>query len=168
MAILLTDALPPSPAGEAPEAPAGVSPSTAASSDAAIDVKAVEFGDGVPAPTVPQGIHLFMLSRAAVATETTGGRRRLHHFEPATDVHIDADQRPLADLLLRLGCATRALPPPGKRDTLVRFEQPTDVAGLRLATGAVAALDFDPMAVLPQLRSLDLYPWKVLPIDKLD
>ena len=113
-------------------------------------------------------IHLFMLSRATVATDTGTGRRRLHRFEAATDVRFEADQRSMADLLLRLRCACQALPPPGKRDTLIRLERSTEVAGLHLASGAVAALDFDPLSVLPQLRGLGLYPWEVMPIEALD
>ncbi|MEM1179226.1 MAG: hypothetical protein AAGM22_12830 [Acidobacteriota bacterium] len=171
VAILMTDAAP--TAAESRRADAEVR-ADAGSADAAapespeVDVKSLQFGDGVPEPSAPRGAHLFMLSRAAIATESSGGRRRLHHFEAATDVHLEAEHKPLADLLLRLGSATRALPPPGPRDTLVQLDEPTEVAGLRLAAGAVAALDFDPMAVLPQLRGLNLYPWRVLPIDKLD
>ena len=115
-----------------------------------------------------QPMHLFMLSRATLVSENKNGRRRLHHFGAATDARFEPDQRPMADLLLRLGCACRSLPPPVGRDTLVRLEQPADIAGLHMEAGAVAALDFDPLAVLPQLRGMGLYPWEVLPIEKLD
>lgn len=135
---------------------------------------AVMLGDAASEPAAstaearpPQPTHLFMLSRATLISEGSSGRRRLHHFDAAGDVSLEPDQRPMAELLLRLGCACQALPPPGKRDTLVRLQRPTDVAGLHLESGAAAALDFDPLAVLPQLRGLGLYPWEVLPIEKL-
>lgn len=121
-----------------------------------------------PDAKAAQPLHLFILSRSTLVSEQKNGRRRLHHFGAATDASFEADQKPMAELLLRLGCASRALPPPRLRDTLVRFEQSTDVAGLQMEAGAVAALDFDPLSVLPQFRGLGLYPWEVLPIERLD
>ncbi|MEM6794314.1 MAG: hypothetical protein AAF725_10045 [Acidobacteriota bacterium] len=118
-------------------------------------------------PAASQEIHLFTLSRAILAAQTASGRRRLHRFEAQSDVCLAGDLRPMAELLLRLGCASRSLPPPKGRDTLVLFRERSDVAGVRVTPGSIAAIDFDPLSVLPELRGLHLYPWDVMPIDQL-
>ncbi len=110
----------------------------------------------------------FYVSRPAIlAVAHTTGRRRLHRFAHDSDVSLEGDRSWLAQTLLDLGCIEPALPPPGKRFTLVRFTDGTHVAGWPVTAGCVAAIDFDPMAVLPELRGLGLFPWEVMAIDDL-
>lgn len=113
------------------------------------------------------GGHVYIYRRALLSIEPDlpGGRRRLRVFEADSEWTLAAEEAPLIGLLLDLGCACRALPRPRPRDTLVQMSQVVEVAGVSMAAGQVAALEFDPLSVLPELRDLGLYPWEVVRIN---
>lgn len=130
----------------------------------------------VPAPFDPgppngsSGRHVYLYRRAALSLEPelAGGRRRLRVFEPDSEWTFTDDEASLADELVALGCACRALPQPAKKDTLVCLSRDLEVAGTPMLAGQVAAVEFDPHSVLPELRGLGLFPWEVVTIESND
>ncbi|MCG8459301.1 MAG: hypothetical protein MI919_23745, partial [Holophagales bacterium] len=111
--------------------------------------------------------HFYVFRRALLSLESEqpGGRRRLRVFEADSELTLGEEEGPVARALLELGCACRALPRPSRRDVLVRLVRPTSVAGAEMQAGQVAAVDFDPGSVLPELRGLGLFPWEVMEIE---
>ncbi|MEM9596832.1 MAG: hypothetical protein AAGD06_21360 [Acidobacteriota bacterium] len=113
----------------------------------------------------PPAWHLFFDRAAVLDVESPSSRSRLRRFEAGTEQGFEGDDLPLAHTLVKLGCAVRALPPPGPRHSLVQLTRDTVVDGVPLAPGSVAAVDFDPDSVLPELRGLGLFPWEVVEIE---
>lgn len=150
------------PAGSAAASPEEAPVSLAS---ALIDARPLDLRSVGPGKAA--GGHVFIHRRALLSLEPElpGGRRRLRVFEADSEWTLADEDAFLVDFLLELGCACRALPRPGPRDTLVRMIREVDVAGVVMGAGQVAALDFDPLSVLPELRGLGLFPWEVLEIE---